>query len=177
MTHLRKTTQVGFLLLLVLALAAPAAHAQGRGNFDGLEIPVTGDFTNAAGLGSFTGTFDLQRFAVDDGQIVAVGTLTGTLTDAAGNAIGSIVRTLSIPLDLDTVEASCDILHLDLGPLDLDLLGLVVHLDPVVLDITAEPGPGNLLGNLLCAVAGLLDGNAPLNQIVSLLNQLLGLLG
>jgi hypothetical protein len=26
-----------------------------------------------------------------------------------------------------------------------DLLGLVVHLDQVVLDITAEQGPGNLL--------------------------------
>jgi hypothetical protein len=53
---------------------------------------------------------------------------------------------------------SCPILHLDLGPLDLNLLGLRVHLNEVVLDITAEPGPGNLLGNLLCAIAGLLDG-------------------
>ena len=53
---------------------------------------------------------------------------------------------------------NCPILHLELGPLDLDLLGLQVHLDRVVLDITAVPGPGNLLGNLLCAVAGLLDG-------------------
>ena len=49
-------------------------------------------------------------------------------------------------------------LHLVLGPLDLDLLGLVVHLDKVVLDITAVPGAGALLGNLLCAVVGLLDG-------------------
>jgi hypothetical protein len=52
----------------------------------------------------------------------------------------------------------CPILHLDLGPLDLNLLGLHVHLNEVILDVTAEPGPGNLLGNLLCAVAGLLDG-------------------
>jgi hypothetical protein len=53
----------------------------------------------------------------------------------------------------------------------------MVHLDQVVLDITAQPGPGNLLGNLLCAIAGLLDSNAPLNFIANLLNQLLGLLG
>lgn len=52
----------------------------------------------------------------------------------------------------------CPILHLELGPLDLNLLGLRVQLNQVVLDITAIPGPGNLLGNLLCAVAGLLDG-------------------
>lgn len=53
---------------------------------------------------------------------------------------------------------TCPILHLELGPLDLNLLGLRVQLDQVVLDITAIPGPGNLLGNLLCAIAGLLDG-------------------
>ena len=52
----------------------------------------------------------------------------------------------------------CPILHLELGPLDLNLLGLRVQLNQVVLDITAIPGPGNLLGNLLCAIAGLLDG-------------------
>jgi hypothetical protein len=53
---------------------------------------------------------------------------------------------------------ACPILHLDLGPLDLNLLGLHVHLNEVVLNIEAIPGAGNLLGNLLCAIAGLLDG-------------------
>ncbi|PZF79466.1 hypothetical protein [Jiangella anatolica] len=55
-------------------------------------------------------------------------------------------------------QTPCPILHLELGPLDLNLLGLRVQLNQVVLDITAIPGPGNLLGNLLCAIAGLLDG-------------------
>ena len=76
---------------------------------------------------------------------------------------------------------SCQILNLVLGPLDLDLLGLKVHLDTVHLNITAQGGPGNLLGNLLCAVAGLLDGstglNGILNGITKLLNQLLAVLG
>jgi hypothetical protein len=44
-------------------------------------------------------------------------------------------------------------------------------------DISAQPGPGNLLGNLLCGIAGLLDGGAGANAIARLLNQLLGLLG
>ncbi len=65
---------------------------------------------------------------------------------------------------------TCSILHLVLGPLDLNLLGLKVHLDRVVLDITATSGPGNLLGNLLCAVAGLLDGNTPLSDLLHLAN-------
>jgi len=53
----------------------------------------------------------------------------------------------------------CPILHLDLGPLNLHLLGLNVHLNRVILDITATSGPGNLLGNLLCSVANLLNGS------------------
>jgi hypothetical protein len=71
---------------------------------------------------------------------------------------------------------SCDVLNLVLGPLDLNLLGLKVHLDKVVLDVTAVPGAGNLLGNLLCAVAGLLDGTGVLGQVASLLQQILALL-
>ena len=70
-------------------------------------------------------------------------------------------------------------LNLVLGPLDLNLLGLTVHLDKVVLNITAVPGAGNLLGNLLCAVAGLLD-NTPLGgllpQLSTLLTSILGIL-
>ncbi|GAB3191293.1 hypothetical protein GCM10027261_00710 [Geodermatophilus arenarius] len=57
-----------------------------------------------------------------------------------------------------TQPTPCPILDLNLGPLDLNLLGLHVHLNEVVLDVEAIPGPGNLLGNLLCAIAGLLDG-------------------
>ena len=84
-------------------------------------------------------------------------------------------------VDLAQGTGSCQILDLVLGPLDLDLLGLQVHLDQVHLNITAQSGPGNLLGNLLCAVAGLLNGptglNAVLTQIAALLNQILGVLG
>jgi hypothetical protein len=36
--------------------------------------------------------------------------------------------------------------------------GTAALLDKVVLDIVAESGAGQLLGSLLCAVAGLLDG-------------------
>src|SRR5687768_2568855 len=68
---------------------------------------------------------------------------------------------------------ACPILHLELGPLDLNLLGLRVQLNQVVLDVTAEPGPGNLLGNLLCAVAGLLDGVDLANVLGGLLQSLI----
>jgi hypothetical protein len=54
---------------------------------------------------------------------------------------------------------SCQVLKLVLGPLHLDLLGLVVDLygktknDPVVVTINAQPDKG-LLGQLLCGLAG-----------------------
>jgi hypothetical protein len=53
----------------------------------------------------------------------------------------------------------------------------VVDLNQVNLNITAQSGPGNLLGNLLCAVAGLLNGSGgATSQVANMLNQILGAL-
>ena len=74
--------------------------------------------------------------------------------------------------------AACDVLNLVLGPLDLNVLGLEIHLKQVVLDIIAVPGA--LLGDLLCAVAGLLSGGILgnlLGQLVGILNDILEQLG
>jgi hypothetical protein len=75
-----------------------------------------------------------------------------------------------------SAQAICGILDLDIGAIHLDLLGLVVDLAPIHLDITALGGAGNLLGNLLCAVAGLLDPGGFLIDLLNTLNQLLDLL-
>jgi hypothetical protein len=48
--------------------------------------------------------------------------------------------------------ATCQILDLVLGPLHLDLLGLVVDLNRVHLSITGDPA-GGILGRLLCGLA------------------------
>ena len=136
-------------------------------------IPVTGTLP---GGGSFTGTLDITRFVVQNGQLTAVGSLSGTLTDALGNVIGTVSNVL-VNLTVAQPTGSCQILHLVLGPLDLNLLGLMVHLNQVVLDITAQQGPGNLLGNLLCAVAHLLDNTGNTTGLAQLLNQILSVLG
>lgn len=47
----------------------------------------------------------------------------------------------------------CPILDLILGPLHLNLLGLIVNLNQVHLTITASPG-GGALGSLFCSLAG-----------------------
>jgi hypothetical protein len=172
--HLASRKALALIVTVLLMLPMTAGMAQAQRSSGGLTIPITGTFTDAlGGVGNFAGTFDLQRFAVQNGQIVAVGTLTGTLTDSAGTVLGSVVRTVRIALDSAATQASCDILHLELGPLDLDLLGLVIHLNRIVLDIEAQPGPGNLLGNLLCAITNLLNGGGALNAIADLLNQIL----
>jgi hypothetical protein len=62
---------------------------------------------------------------------------------------------------------ACDILDLVLGPLGLKSLGLEVHLNQIILDIVAQSGAGNQLGNLLCAVAGLLDGASLIGGILN----------
>ena len=153
--------------VLVIAPLAPAAPPSPSSN---LTTPITGTTANG---GSFTGTFTLQRFTTQNGQLAAVGTLTGTITDALGNVIGTVTQQVTVPA---SASGSCQILHLTLGPLDLNLLGLQVHLNQVVLDITAQSGPGNLLGNLLCGVANLLNGSGTAGSLATLLNQLLALL-
>jgi len=73
---------------------------------------------------------------------------------------------------------TCNILSLTLGPLHLDLLGLVIDLNQVNLNITAQQG-GGLLGDLLCAVANLLNNtnlSSLLQQLVDALNGILGAL-
>ena len=167
MKNVTLATLFVFLTTLMAPPAASIATAQSQGQqavaAPSLAIPVT--------VPNFTGTLNLTRFRVIDGVVNAVGTLVGTATTPTGPV--PIVRTVRLPIILAN-PATCDILHLELGPLDLDLLGLVVHLDKIVLDIDAESGPGNLLGNLLCAVAGLLDNP---NGLARLLNQILQILG
>jgi hypothetical protein len=72
------------------------------------------------------------------------------------------------------LQATCQVLNLTLGPLDLNLLGLQVHLDVVHLTIDADPA-GGLLGQLLCSLAGGIGG--PVGTIIDLLNQILAALG
>jgi len=109
--------------------------------------------------------------------LVANGIISGT--DASGV---SHFGTVTVPVSTGTTgastaaaAASCPILHLVLGPINLNILGLQVTTNQIVLDISAIPGAGNLLGNLLCDVAGLLNGS-PTATLIGLLNQIIAIL-
>ena len=148
----------------VLAFASAGVAAPPGSGTNAVTVPIVTD--------TFDGVLSITQFAVQNGEIVALGTLSGTLTTATGAV--SIVSDVVLPLL--QASGSCPILHLELGPLDLNLLGVAVHLDKVVLDVTAQSGPGNLLGNLLCSVSHLLDSNAALTALTNALNRIIGAL-
>lgn len=158
-------------MFMLSPMAATTAQAQGGNAGPLLSVPLN----VTQGALTFVGNLNITRFVNQAGQLVAVGNVVGTLTNTTTGAITPILQTFSQVVGIiGTPQAACDILHLELGPIDLNLLGLVVHVDKIVIDIDAQPGPGNLLGNLLCAIANLLNGSGPLGAIANLLNQILG---
>jgi hypothetical protein len=112
-------------------------------------------------------------------QLRAQGTLSGDFADLTGRVIATLdrapftvqvndINASAVSAQADVVIAQttitpptgCTILHLVLGPLQLNLLGLVLTItEQVTVDLTAVPG-GGLLGDLLCAIDQLLG---PLN--------------
>ncbi|WP_436536808.1 hypothetical protein [Actinoplanes sp. HUAS TT8] len=154
-----------------VASAAPAAAAA-PAPVTALATPITGTTENG---GTFAGTFTPAKFASQNGNLVATGVLTGTLSDASGATVGTVTQNVTAPVTI--AAATCQVLNLVLGPLHLDLLGLVVDLNQVHLVITAVQAAGNLLGNLLCAITHLLDGTPTAGGLAALLNAILALLG
>lgn len=75
-----------------------------------------------------------------------------------------------MPVNLSLAEdqsdaGACPILDLEPGPINLNLLGLVVETSPICLKITAYD-EGGLLGDLLCEVSGLLGGGLSLGDLL-----------
>jgi hypothetical protein len=146
-------------------------------------VPVTG--TTVADVGGATGVFagkvTITRFNFrDNGDGTGTLLVSGSLQDAAGEVVSNFT---DIPATLtgsgSPTAPVCQILNLDIGPIHLNLLGLVVDLDEIHLDITGQTGQGQLLGNLLCGLAGLLDafpGLGILQQILDILEEINDLL-
>jgi hypothetical protein len=171
--------------LAATGVGAAAGSAAAAPQQDGT-AEITGglsgvDLINAA-TGNTAGTFESGTLSVDSlridrqtGDLLASGTIDGVL-DSGQDVTQSFKRTTA---QLDSQEG-CTILTLDLGPLDLEVLGLRVQLNEIELDITGETGAGNLLGNLLCAIADIGAGglsdllDSVIGALNNLLNQLLG---
>jgi hypothetical protein len=160
------------LVMAVYAFAPVGVAAQQAGQNNPNNLTVTG--TVAGTTNVFNGVLDITRFAVQNGQIVAIGQLTGTITntvDGVTTIVGQVSQLVTLPVTPG--QATTEILNLQIGAISLNLLGLQIDLAPISLVITAQQGAGNLLGNLLSAVAGLLDRGGPLTGITGLLNNIL----
>lgn len=108
-----------------------------------------------------------------------LGTVEGELGTLLNNVLGSLGDQANATGTNSAQSTTGNILHLSLGPVDLNVLGLDVHLDncnngPVTVDIGAQSGPGQLLGNLLTSVSHLLDGSANTNALTNALNRVAG---
>lgn len=169
--------------LLATALAATCLFAAPAISSAAVSVPVTFVPTGKTAP-AVTGTFTINKFQNINGSLFAVGTVSykSAFTSIAVpvtsvNGMSTQSASSSVTSAAAAATAACPVLNLVLGPLNLNLLGLQVTLNQVTLDITAIPGAGNLLGNLLCDVAGLLNPggglSSILDELVTVLNQVL----
>ena len=126
----------------------------------------------ALGTLTFPAPARAQTPPIDLGSGIVIDTLnltginydaaTGLLTAERGNVTGTIGG-LPFQTDIENFQVQlmpdgdpsggCSVLDLQLGPINLALLGLHVDTSPICLSITAFQGQG-LLGDLLCGLAG-----------------------
>jgi len=158
-------------------------------NLLGLEVktsPICLDITAQSGSGNLLGNL-LTNVAnlLNGSNPPALGSILGGLTTTQ---LGTLTSGLTSELNAlfqqigsqsSVSGAGTNILHLSLGPVNLNLLGLNVHLDncsngPVTVDVIAHSGPGQLLGNLLTSVSHLLDGPANAGALTNALNRVVG---
>lgn len=196
--RLRIVLTAVFACLVLALVGAPAAGASTGGASPQAtdagplyKMPMTGTAKNGK---QFKGSYGIYRFVVKDGKVWSVGTLSGRLKGRHVTR-GNVMMPATLKDDSTTgtaqAAASCTVLHLVLGPINLNLLGLHVTLgglgpngqanQPIVLDITAVQGQG-LLGDLLCGLTNSLSGqlatlSTQLQQLATTITSLVNLLG
>ena len=158
------------------------------------EGPITVDITAVPGDGNLLGNLlcalvgpngllgDLNLLSRSDRRILS-GAIQSLLDEIFADALadagdGDGASAAQEPPN-DASPNACEILTLELGPIDLDLLGLVVETSEICLFVYAEPD-GGLLGRLLCNLTNLLDRGAnqnALNALARQVNRVLSRLG
>jgi hypothetical protein len=141
-------------------------------------LPVRGKGTK----GTFKGHADIIGFQQGGSTgLQAVALLSGKVTGkdfaktktVKNKRVVFPVAVTGAPTEVQS-QVICEILNLVLGPLDLNLLGLRLQTNRIRVRLTAD-SQGGLLGSLLCGLAGPIAGG-PLGQLVTILNQILGIL-
>ena len=158
-----------FALLLALLIAALAgtAHADVTSRVDG----------SGPDAATFEGSVTLTGFTAQGDRVVAVGTLSGTLADAAGETVGEADGVpLRLALDRGSLRATCDLLAARLGPSEAQVGGRAVRLEAIELEVPARAG-GAPLRDLLCRLAEALNGQPSAGSLAESLDAALRALG
>jgi hypothetical protein len=160
-----------------------------------LVLPLSGVGSDGV---TFKGTVAVQRFFHRGDDVFAVGAVSGSLSGPAGPIGTAVYLPVAFPVHVDKgqsarmeggyiepasawaheygarvilAQETCGVLHLDLGAVDLNLLGVAVTTTPLTIDINGDTaGP---LGNLVCTVLSTVN---TVVGLVNLLNSILGLL-
>jgi hypothetical protein len=163
---------------------AGANSSKERGSTVAVTAQVSGGKSAQATEGRRLATkLTITRFEARQGSLWAVGKLVFSISDRSFSRTfrsRADVRSVAHAAQIPPTPNACTILSLTLQPLDLNLLGLRVRTSRIDILIEAVPGPNNLLGNLLCALTGLLDpppGATPLTtrETAQVLNAILAL--
>lgn len=142
--------------IAVLAIAASIAAATAEA-----AAPQRAAAPAADAVHNITVTFTVDKFVRKGKQLVAAGAVVASYASATGAAAPATARQpftarVILPQRIlrrtSAAQRICQVLTLQLGPLHLDLLGLIVDLNQVTLRITAD-SEGGLLGSLLCGLA------------------------
>ena len=148
-----RVSLVATLVAAVLAALAGTANAA---------APASSTAPAVAAAGTLNLSFVVSKVVSDGKQLVAHGEVVGTVQTATGTQVvrkaftapvRSLTRASKASRSTQKAARICDILNLNLAPLRLELLGLIIELDRVVLNIRAN-SRGGLLGSLLCGLAG-----------------------
>jgi hypothetical protein len=168
-----------------------SATTRGNGGFTTLlTLPLAG---TTHGNGGFTGTLTITNVVAQGADIFVEGVVAGTVTRSSQEPLGTI---FSVPVRLPLTgnwhqvaslrpgpergivlaQSTCGVLHLSIGAVDLNVLGVVVTTTPITLDVSGNTaGP---LGSLVCTILNLVTTvTGLLNSLTSLLGGLGGALG
>jgi hypothetical protein len=163
--YLRKSaaalvTACGLMLVDATGMAAANSSKQ-RGSTVTVNAQVSGGKSAQAAEGRRLATkLTITRFEARRGNLWAVGKLVFSISDRSFSRTfrsRAEVRTVAHAAQIPPTPNACTILSLTLQPLDLNLLGLRIRTSRIDILIEGVRGPNNLLGNLLCALTGLLN--------------------
>jgi hypothetical protein len=177
------TSRRSLLKLLGVGAAGTAVTAIGLNTAGGRNEALAAEIENKLrgipvsarkGNARFQGKLNINSFEVEGDGIVAVGKLIGKATK--GDQSKRVSRDVRVPVTVTSSEietlAICQVLRLVLGPIHLNLLGLILDTNRIVITLRAD-SEGGLLGSLLCNLAGGGIDGATLQEIVDLLNNIL----